>query len=301
VHYLDQLVAVNRSVTWPVVMRAALLCAFAALACASAASASPVPVAERASAGQLTIELTYLLDKATDDYERRYTHVHLKITRDDHVQIDADVPRACPGCSTWPGSGGDPASSSVRARDLDGDGEPEAMLDLYTGGAHCCLYTTFFRYVGGQYVRRVHSWSNPGYRMRDLGSDGRPEFLTADDRFNYAFSCYACSGAPLLVQRYAQGKLMNVTRRFPQMARADAARWLATYRKALRVHVPPTGILPAYLADEYLAGRGAAGWARVRKAVARPDWAKTAEPRWRDRVNYLKAVRRFLVRTGYAK
>jgi hypothetical protein len=283
------------------VTRVAIVCALAALACAGAASAGPVPVMERASAGMLTIELTYHLDKATEDFERRYTHMHLKVLRSDIAQIDADVPRVCPGCSTWPGSGGDPASSSVRARDLDGDGEPEAMLDLYTGGAHCCLYTTFFRYVGGQYVRRVHSWSNPGYRLRDVGSDGRTEFITADDRFNYAFSCYACAGAPLLVQRYAQGKLVNVTRRFPQLARADAARWWATYKKALRVHVPPTGILPTYLADEYLAGRSDAGWARVRKAVARADWTRTAEPRWRKRANYLKAVRRFLVKTGYAR
>jgi hypothetical protein len=282
------------------VIRIAVLCALGALLCAGAASASPAPVTERAAAGALTIELTYLLDKATDDFERRYTRMHLRLTRADVVQVDADVPRMCPGCSTWPGSGGDPASSSVRARDLDGDGEPEAMLDLYTGGAHCCLYTTFFRYVDGQYVRRVHSWSNPGYRLRDLGSDGRPEFLTADDRFNYAFSCYACSGAPLLVQRYAQGKLVTVTRRFPGLIRADAARWWATYKKALRAHVPPTGILPTYLADEYLAGRSAAGWSRVRKAVARKDWARIAEPRWRNRASYLKAVRRFLVKTGYA-
>jgi hypothetical protein len=282
------------------VIRGALVCALLALACAGSASATPVPIAERASAGTLTIELTYLLDKAADAYERRYTHMHLKIERADVVQVDADVPRLCPGCSTWPASGGEPASSSVRARDLDGDGEPEAMLDLYTGGAHCCLYTTFFRYGGGQYVRRVHSWSNPGYRMHDLGSDGRPEFLTADDRFNYAFSCYACAGAPLLVQRYAQGKLVNVTRRFPQLVRADAARWWATYKKALRVHVSPTGILPTYLADEYLLGRSVAAWARVHRAVFRADWAKIAEPRWRSRAAYLKAVRRFLVKTGYA-
>jgi hypothetical protein len=264
------------------------------------AAAAPVPVTERATTGQLTIELSYLFDEATDDFEQRYTGIHLRIRRSDAVLVDAGVQRICPGCSAWPASGGDSASSSVRARDLDGDGEPEAMLDLYTGGAHCCLYTTFFRYVDGQYVRRVHNWSNPGYRLRDLGADGRPEFLTGDDRFNYAFSCYACSGVPVLIQRYERGRLVNVTRRFPKTIRADAASWWAVYKKAVRLRVYPTGILPVYLADEYLAGRGAAGWARVRKAVARPDWPKLAEPRWRNRARYLAAVRRFLIKTGYA-
>jgi hypothetical protein len=265
------------------------------------AAAAPGPVTERATSGHLTIELSYLLDEATDNFEQRYTQLHLRIRRTDAVLVDAGVQRVCPGCSAWPASGGDPASSSVRARDLDGDGEPEAMLDLSTGGAHCCLYTTFFRYIAGQYVRQVHNWSNPGYRLRDLGADGRPEFLTGDDRFNYAFSCYACSGVPVLIQRYERGRLVNVTRRFPKTIRADAASWWAVYKKAVRLHVSPTGILPVYLADECLVGRGVAGWARVRKAVARPDWPKLAEPRWRNRARYLAAVRRFLVKTGYVR
>jgi hypothetical protein len=282
-------------------IRGALVCGLLALLCVGGAAAAPVPVTERATAGHLTIELSYLFDEATDDFEQRYTQVHVRVSRAAAVLLDADIQRICPGCSAWPASGGDPASSSVTARDLDGDGEPEAMLDLHTGGAHCCLYTTFFRYVNGQYVRRVHNWSNPGYRLRDLGADRRPEFLTGDDRFNYAFSCYACSGVPVLVQRFERGRLVNVTRRFPKTIRADAARWWAVYKKAVRLRVYPTGILPAYLADEYLAGRGASGWARVRKAVAQPDWPKLAEPRWRNRSGYLAAVRRFLVKTGYAR
>jgi hypothetical protein len=281
--------------------RVALACTLLAIVWVGGARAAPVPVTERAAAGPLTIELSYMFDEATDDFEQRYTQVHVKVRRADAILVDAAVQRICPGCSAWPASGGDPGSSSVTARDLDGDGEPEALLDLYTGGAHCCLYTTFFRYAAGQYVRRVHNWSNPGYRLRDLGADGRPEFLTGDDRFNYAFSCYACSGPPLLVQRYAQGRLVNVTRSFPKTVRADAARWWAVYKKAVRLRVSPSGILPTYLADEYLLGRGAIAWARVRKEVARPGWPKLVEPQWRNRARYLKAVRRFLVKTGYAR
>ena len=34
----------------------------------------------------------------------------------------------------------------LTVRDLDGDGEPEVLVDLYTGGAHCCFYTVILRF-----------------------------------------------------------------------------------------------------------------------------------------------------------
>jgi hypothetical protein len=45
---------------------------------------------------------------------------------------------------------------------------------------------------------------------------------------------------------------------------------------------------------------GCSVW-RVRKEVARPGWPKLVEPHWRNRGRYLKAVRRFLIKTGYAR
>lgn len=280
--------------------RVALACVLAAcLSAAGAGRAAPIPRAETAHLGQVTAELTYLLDDAAQDFRQRFTHLHLRIRRGDAVLFDADVLPLCPGCAAWPASGGAGDASSVSVSDLEGDGEPEVLLDLYTGGAHCCVYTTFFRFTNGAYVRRVHSWGNPGFRLRDLGSDGRLELVTGDDRFNYAFSCYACSAVPVLVQRYEQGRLVSVTRSFPRAIRADAARIWSSYRRAVRTRAYPDGVLPAYLADQYLLGRGKAGWARVRAAVARRDWPSMVDARWKNRARYLGAVRRFLVRTGY--
>jgi hypothetical protein len=67
----------------------------------------------------------------------------------------------------------------------------------------------------------------------------------------------------------------------------------------VRTRAYPDGVLPAYLADQYLLGRGKAGWARVRAAVARRDWPSMVDARWKNRARYLAAVRRFLDRTGY--
>ena len=68
------------------------------------------------------------------------------------------------------------------------------LVDFYTGGAHCCFYSVIYRYVGGRYVSSFHFWGDPSYRLVDLNRDGRPDFRSADDRFAYAFSCFACSG-----------------------------------------------------------------------------------------------------------
>jgi hypothetical protein len=278
-----------------------LSCALIACSWVEGAAAAPTPRTESAHSGQATAELTYLFDDSAQDIGQRFAHLHVRVRRADAVLVDADVQPLCSGCLAWPASDGAADSSSVSVADLDRDGEPEVLFDLYTGGAHCCLYTMFFRFATGTYVRHVHSWGNPGYRLRDLGADGRPEFVTGDDRFNYAFSCYACSAVPVLVQQYEQGRLVNVTRRFPKLIRIDAARIWRFYRKAVRTRAYPNGLLPAYLADQYLLGKGTAGWARMRKAVRRSDWPSMVDPRWRNRARYLAAVRRFLIRTGYMR
>ena len=73
---------------------------------------------------------------------------------------------ACKGCSV---SGistimGQP----LRIIDLDGDGEPEVLVDLYTGGAHCCWATLFLRWDGHTYRSMQHLWGDPSYDLSDL-------------------------------------------------------------------------------------------------------------------------------------
>lgn len=271
-----------------------------AVALALLAPAGFVPMTERAESGQVRAEFTYLYDKTNFDFAQ----LHLRIQRGGAILVDKDPAPACDFCKVWPQSFGDPGASSIAVRDLDRDSEPEVLVDLNTGGAHCCEYTSFYRFSGSTYLTRTHSWGNPGYRLRDLGDDGTPEFITGDDRFNYAFSCYACSAVPIRVQRYAASGLVDVTRKFPAQIRADAARTWGFSRQAMRRHVTPAGLLPAYLADQYLLGQSKVGWKRVRAAVARPDWPRLVaadEPRWKNRARYLAAVRRFLVKTGYAR
>ena len=56
------------------------------------------------------------------------------------------------------------------------------------------------------------------------------------------------------------------------------------------------GILPAWLAEEYLLGRGPAGWPVLRQAVRRGEIKQWEHPR-----TYLRKVRFFLRHTGYIR
>ena len=266
------------------------------------AGATPRPVTETAQFGNVQATLTYDYDPQAEDFRQTYTHLRLVIARAGTVVLDVAPQPVCADCSTWQWSGGSSKSSAISVADLDRNGEPVVLLDLYTGGAHCCVYTVFYRYDGTTYVTRRHDWGNPGYKLVDLGGDGVPEFLTRDDRFNYAFSCYACSGTPVRVFRVVRQRLADVTRSFPSLVRRDAASLWRSYRSARRERADPAGLLPAYVADEYLVGRGGPAWARLRRAVAVREWPKLVQdPRWRSRRRYEAAVRSFLRRTGYLR
>jgi hypothetical protein len=140
-----------------------------------------------------------------------------------------------------------------------------------------------------------------GYRLIDLNHDGIPELSSHDDRFAYAFTDFADCWFPPQVWRYHAGKLVNITRKFPGLARRDAADALRTYRRTGKRR-DERGLLAAYVADQYLLGHGSRGWALVRSAE-RHGLLKGighGDP-WPHGKRYLTALRRFLHRNGYIR
>jgi subtilisin-like proprotein convertase family protein len=189
----------------------------------------------------------------------------------------------------------------LKIRDLDGDGEPEVLVDLYTGGAHCCFYSVVFRWDGQRYRGAPILWGDPGYDLRDLNHDGRPELVTEDDRFAYAFTYYAASVLPMRVLHYDRGRFVDATGEFPALVRAEAATLRAEYLKTRGPDADVRGILAAYLADEYRLGRAAEGWQLVQEAYRRGDVsAPRVDTTWPAGQKYLSALRRFLAQSGYA-
>ena len=79
---------------------------------------------------------------ATVTYTERnflYEKLRVRIARAGRTALDAPIQRlGCPDCAN-------DRPSAVKIRDLDG-GEPEVLVDLFSGGAHCCLFTLILRW-----------------------------------------------------------------------------------------------------------------------------------------------------------
>jgi hypothetical protein len=187
-------------------------------------------------------------------------------------------------------------SGSLQLVDLDADGEPEVLVDAFTGGAHCCAVTEILRFTGGGYAAREVQWGNGGYDLRDFDGDGRPEFSAVDDAFAGAFSSFAASVLPARVLHYQAGVLTNVTRSFPGPVRANLRLARRTLRTALRRHFETLGAVAAITADLYSLGRGREARPFLRRLRARKQLRGISGPAGRG---FERRLLRFLHRHGY--
>jgi streptogramin lyase len=192
-------------------------------------------------------------------------------------------------------------SESLAVRDLDGDDEPEVTLLLNWNGTHCCYWSRSYRYdrARNTYVARNHFWGNAGAEpvLRDLNGDRRPEFRSLDDRFSERFTSFAGSARPVQIWSYRHGRFRDVTRRYPRLVRRDAARIWRQYLKYRKSDA--RGILPAWMADEYLLGRAAFADRVLEQAAARGELKRDDGFGPRDPQAYIRAVKALLRRTGY--
>lgn len=282
--------------------RVALLCALAgALALAPAAQAATNT--ESAALGQTSATLSY-------DYKSSrlgasdFQNLNVTIDRAGMRLVDEPIAENCPQC--WPVSGGSDDIDSVQVRDLDSDGEPEVLFDLYTGGANCCFVTIVWRYIeeSNSFLMKVlKPGGSFGYRLKDLNHDGAPEFISQDYRFAYKYGANVETPRPLRIWNWDKGRLVNATQGYPGRAAKEAA---SLYREYLKIRKQKEtnvrGIIAAYVADEYSAGRGKIGWRRVLAAFRRGDLNKQRQydvgPYGRA---YLRSLRSFLGKLGYLR
>jgi hypothetical protein len=196
---------------------------------------------------------------AWDQAEYGITNPRLSVVRDG-ARYDVKIADIClEGCIVVPDAKDDPAgSSAVKVADLDGDGEPEILVDVFSGGAHCCLTARLLTFTGTGYTAQDIGYGDVGYVLKDADGDTRPELVGYDPRFSAVFTAFAGSAFPPSVLQVDHGATVDVTRRFPKLVRADAAARLKDLRKAKRGD-DVRGILAAYVADEYLLNNGSVG------------------------------------------
>ena len=156
-------------------------------------------------------------------------------------------------------------------RDLDGDGEPEAIVGGFTGGAHCCVLALVYRWTGSGHATFENNFRDPGYRLVDLDRDGRYEFRTADARFAFLYGSFAESVFPIQILRFEGTGFGDVTDEFRDAVAKDTRRVRREYRRraASSNQLGVRSALAAYVADLYQLDRGLAANRTLRSALRR--------------------------------
>lgn len=270
--------------------------ALAAL-CLLAPAAQATTVTKQA--GNVKADLSYTKGKR---FSFDFKNVTLSITRAGQVVQSGAVTPGCVQCPVEPAESSPGGSLSVE--DIDADGEQEVLLQLFTGGAHCCTQLMVYGFDPGtgKYLRAFHDFGNTGYDLADLNGDGAKEIETRDDRGAYEFTAYAFSAFPIQIFAYRNRMIVDVTREFPGLVRKDAAHWLKAYRHsggrarygAAAVRAP----LFAYLADLWLLGQGSKADSFL-KAQAKKKIVKKRDPGWPAGARFVKSVNAYLERFGY--
>ncbi len=276
-------------------MKRTLLAAFVATTLFLISAPAAFATTQTAQSGDVSATFTF------SGVYPKFSGMQLTIAQGGTVFYDEPVTSNACGTYCAPGS---PTGlgSSVHVLDLEHDGQPDVVLDLYSGGAHCCSIEQVFSFDPGAmtYVKTQHDFGDPGEQIVDLGHNARYEFLTADDSFAYEFTDFAASGLPIKILTFSGRQFSNVTRHYPKLIARDAARWMKAFKSMAKQHYSDSvGVAAAWAADEellghaklvnaFLANQLQAGHLNSALSLGEPSGAK-----------FVTKLRRFLRTHGY--
>ena len=228
---------------------------------------------------------------------------HLKITQNGKVVYDRPVR------SAWCAKECSPnviarARKVVHIVHLQRGGFPSVVLDLYSGGAHCCAIEQVYSFKPNSAIiqETEHNFGDPGVQLVKLGAGGSIDLLSADDVFAYAFTDFAASGLPIEILSFSRNTFHNVTRSFPRLIAKDANQWMSAFTAQASTHYPDSvGVVAAWAADEDMLGHSAAV-ASFLAAQAKAGHLNSAlSPVASSGEKYVIALQKFLRRQGYRK
>jgi hypothetical protein len=192
-----------------------------------------------------------------------------------------------------------------------GNDHPEVYFSSYSGGAHCCNFIIVAEALNGEWVGvEVGEFDGDGNFLEDLDADGLAEIVTPDNRFLYAFDCYACSAAPLNVTTVLGGKVFDISAD-PRFVPAHRA-WLEQIEGNADQDKrwSSMGYLAGWVAAKIRVGEGAEAWRELSE-----NWNSAADegelvcltgeelencPRKsRATLKFPERLRLFLEQTGY--
>jgi hypothetical protein len=240
-----------------VIGRTRILCVAIAAVALLALPGAALAATQTTHSGAMTVTLTF------SGKFPNFKNLHLRIVNAGRAVYDAPVSsRLCPN----PCTPGDPSphGHSARVLDLDSNGRPDVVLGLYTGGAHCCFVDQVYTLDPGTmtYIKEEHFFGDAGAAIRDVHHDRHFEFVSTNDAFYYKFASFADSGAPVQIWAFANRRFVDVTRKFPDVIRKDAAQW---WRLFTHHYDAGEGLIAAWAADQDLLGH----FSQVKRTLAR--------------------------------
>jgi hypothetical protein len=254
--------------------------------------AAPAAFATTQTAASGNVSATFSFSGKAPNYK----HLKLAITRRGQQLYSEPVTSSACGHLCWPGST-EAKFPSVQVLDLEHDGEPDVVLTLFSGGAHCCSVAQIFRYDPATmaYVKFERNFRDPGFQVKDLAGDGHFEFESANDAFAYEFTAFAASGMPIQIFTFSAGKFIDVTRSYPKLIRSDAALWLRLFKRNIG---HGDGVLAAWAADEDMLGNSAKVKRYLLQQLRLHHLGNPGGPSGR---RFVSALQRFLRQQGYLK
>lgn len=247
-----------------------------ALALPVAATAAPKRITRTVTGGPVAATAT----SVGSSFDGTGAGVQLKISRNGTTLFDG-APKGA-GCiyegkSSCTLLGWDEGSDALVVRDLDGDGEPEVIVDQYTGGAHCCVDTTIFNLKpdGSGYLQSPKEFRDEGYRLISrpggTGEGAVPIFESGDIRFIDLYTSHAASAAPTQLWRWTgQAGWIDVTTSYLDDVRADQRQQRKLLDRITRRSIyEARGVAAAWAADGYRLGQRTAVLRTLRRLADR--------------------------------
>ena len=268
------------------------------LLAASIASTSLAGAAsETTSSGGISARFTY-----SGTYPQSH-NPHLTITRAGTVLYNRLVTSSWCARECWPEivTAG---QSALHVVTLSAHGAPAVVLDLYSGGAHCCTLEQVYSTRSNSKVvtKSEYNFGDPGVRIVRIGASGTTDFLSADDAFAYAFTDYAASGMPIRILSFSNGAFHDVTRSFPKLVAKDALMWKKAFDASRSGGYQDTvGVVAAWAADEDMLGHFALVGSFLAAQLKAGHLNSALNPVQPGGQRFVTALEKFLVAHHYAK
>jgi hypothetical protein len=200
---------------------------------------------------------------------------------------------------------------------------PGVMIEGFTGGAHCCEVPVLYRYsttqntyvkvldMSAKHYRDPHAFDGDGgFIPKVVGN--QVLLTTGDERFGYAFGCYACSTDPIVLDTVGARGLTDVTAKYPSLVAADASTIWTIAQKALKAESPPSasspfsqayspfGFLAPWVADECVLKNGSTAWSTILQLQREGKLSTALYDQWTlNHDTFVADLHAFLLRSDY--